>query len=128
MNLRPKTSEGGMDLLPAWMMYFSIIGGNRSSQLLWGGSYARGEQRILVLFHGGVCLRAGRSFETLNPLLFFADVMESINGRRDPLPAAGVKQHICMMVTWLQFPSNTNATYNVHKAEAKGVVERTKKQ
>ena len=105
-----------MDSLPARMMYFSIIGGNRSSQLLWGGFNARGEQRILVLFHGGVFLRAGRSFETLIPYLFVG-VMESINGRRDPLPAAGVKQHICMMVTWLQFPSNTNVTYNVHKAE-----------
>ena len=57
---------------------------------------------------------------------FFADVMESINGRRDPLPAVGVKQHICMMVTWLQFPSNTNVTYNVHKAVAKGIAERTR--
>ena len=27
--------------------------------------------------------------------------------------------------TWLQFPSNINVTYNVHKTEAKGIVRTT---
>lgn len=54
--------------------------------------------------------------EALNPRLFFADVMESIDGRRDPLPATE-SGWICMDdggMPWLQFPSNINITYNVY--------------
>jgi hypothetical protein len=41
----------------------------------------------------------------------FADVMRSINGH-DLLPATECQiEFVCMMVTWLQFPSNINVRY-----------------
>jgi len=59
-----------MDLLPVRMMYFSITGNDRGSQLLRGGFYARGELNAFVLFHGEVLFRAEGSFEALRPSLF----------------------------------------------------------
>ena len=44
---------------------------------------------IGCVYEGGGLLRPSIRY-------FFADVIESINGRRDPLPVVGVKQHICM--------------------------------
>ena len=46
---------------------------------------------------------------------FFSGVMGSIN-ECDPLPATECQVgSVCLMVTWLQFPSNINVKYNVHK-------------
>lgn len=55
--------------------------------------------------------KGGHPAEVLKPLLF-ADVMKSINEHDPPLLGAECRTRLrCLMVTWLQFPSNINVRW-----------------
>ena len=55
------------------------------------------------------------SFEALQPSSFFlADVMKSIDGRRDPSLAGGVLDRICTYGSIVTVPNNISITYSVH--------------